>query len=77
MYTTIRHELPHTRKAWPGTLVDLYAFSLTRPITVVLYAPGLNTVAFYECSMWTGLHIVRTQAHTFWADVRTLFTVQL
>jgi hypothetical protein len=22
MYTTIRHELRHARKAWPGTLVD-------------------------------------------------------
>ncbi len=22
MYTTIRHELPHARKAWPVTLVD-------------------------------------------------------
>jgi hypothetical protein len=27
MYTTIRHELRHAKKAWPGTLVDPYLLS--------------------------------------------------
>jgi hypothetical protein len=27
MYTTIRHELRHARKAWPGALVDTYVLS--------------------------------------------------
>jgi hypothetical protein len=27
MYTTVRHELCHARRAWPGTLLLTHAFS--------------------------------------------------
>ncbi len=34
MYTTIRHELPHARMAWPGTLVDQCLLSGTGYVNI-------------------------------------------
>ncbi len=40
MYTTIRHEIRHARKAWPGTLVD--------PCLVSLKTVTVSIGIFYE-----------------------------
>ncbi len=41
MYTTIRHELRHARKAWPGTLVDQCLLSDSNPSPLV-YLPNVQ-----------------------------------